>query len=106
MNRLGRAARADRSVAAARVLSGSRARRGETSSETHPSMPLVRSQTGRKRSAAPWRSSMARRKKASSAARPSAAAPRMASSYELEPEKAWSKIVGFEVSPVMPRSSM
>jgi hypothetical protein len=30
----------------------------------------------------------------------------MASSYESELRKAWSKIVGFEVSPVIPRSSM
>ena len=106
MNRFGRAALPDRSTAAARVLSGSRARRGETSSDTHPSIPFVRSQMGRKWSAAPWRSSIARRKKISSAARPSSAPARIAPSYDSELRKAWSKIVGFDVSPVIPRSSM
>ena len=69
-------------------------------------MPFVRSQVARKRSAAPCRSSMARRKKASSGARPSAAAARMASSYDSEPPKAWSKIVGLDVRPEIPSSSM
>ena len=54
------------SFAAARVRAVSYARRGETSSETQPSTPLVRSWTGRNRSAARVRSSSARSKNSAS----------------------------------------
>ena len=42
MNRLGRPARADSSLAAAIVPAVSRASNGDTSSDTHPSTPFVR----------------------------------------------------------------
>src|SRR5262249_55599464 len=66
IKRLGRAARANRSLAAARVLAVSWARVGDTSSETHPSTPFVSSSMGRKRPAAPARASNASSKKISS----------------------------------------
>ena len=43
MKRLGRAARAASSLAAAMVLAVSCASNGDTSSDTHPSTPFVRS---------------------------------------------------------------
>jgi hypothetical protein len=88
------------------LLSASYAMRGDTSSETQPSTPWVRSQIGQKRSAATRRSSSASSKKVSSSPSPRAAASAMPASYALVEAKAWSKIVGFDVSPVIPSSSM
>ena len=59
MRKLGRPARAWSALAAARVPAVSRASRGETSRDTQPSTPSVRSWIGRKRSAACRRSSIA-----------------------------------------------
>src|SRR4029453_2014882 len=64
------AGRACRALAAASVLAVSCASRGETSSDTQPSTPAVRSQIGRNRSAARVRSSSASSKKSSSPALP------------------------------------
>ena len=66
MKRLGRPARACKSLAAASVLAVSWARSGDTSSDTHPSTPLVFSQIGRNRSAASVMSSSASSKNSSS----------------------------------------
>ena len=64
MKRLGSAALARcRSLAAARVLAVSCASSGDTSRDTHPSTPFVRSWIGRNRSAARVRSSSASSKK-------------------------------------------
>jgi hypothetical protein len=80
MKRLGRAARAWRALAAARVSAVLRASRGETSSDTQPSTPFVRSWIGRKRSAACRRSSIANSKKSASPDLPSFSFWLMASS--------------------------
>ena len=80
MNRFGRAARAYRSRAASRVAAAFRASRGETSSDTHPSTPSLRSWMGRNRSAACVRSSRASSKKSASPDFPSATFRRIAAS--------------------------
>src|SRR6266404_1954477 len=100
MRRLGRKARACRDLAAAMVLWVSYARSGETSSETQPSTPRVRSQVERNRSAARVTSSSASSKNSSSPDLPSLIFLRMAASYAVLFLIAWSKMVGFEVSPV------
>jgi hypothetical protein len=80
MKRFGRPARANSSLAAASVLAVSWARSGDTSSDTQPSTPAVRSLIGRNRSAARVRSSSASSKKRSSPRRPFASPSRMAAS--------------------------
>ena len=104
--RFRRDARACRSRAAASVLLVSWASVGETSSDTQPSTPCVRSQIGRNRSAAQVRSSSASSKNKPSPDLPSLAFARMAESYAELFLMAWSKMVGFEVSPVTDSSSM
>jgi len=66
----------------------------------------VRSQIGRKRSAASRRSSIAIWKKRSSPERPSSRYFAIDSSYASLDLKALPKIVGFDVSPVTARSLM
>src|SRR5256886_8130695 len=66
MRRFGRPARACRVLAAASVLAVSWASSGDTSNDTQPSTPRVRSQIGRNRSAARVRSSSASSKNNSS----------------------------------------
>ena len=80
MNRFGRPARACSSLAAARVLAVSWASSGDTSSDTQPSTPSVRSQIGRNRSAARVRSSSASSKNSASPDLPSLSFWRMAAS--------------------------
>ena len=80
MNRFGRAAFAKRSLAAAMVLAVSWASSGDTSRETQPSTPSVRSQIGRKTSAARRRSSSAISKKSASPDLPCASFARIAGS--------------------------
>ncbi len=80
MKRFLRAARPERSFAAASVLFVSYASSGETSSDTQPSTPSVRSWTGRKRSAARVRSSSASSKKSPSPDLPFASLSLIASS--------------------------
>ena len=80
MKRLGRSARAWRALAAARVPAVLRASKGETSKDTQPSTPSVRSWIGRKRSAACCRSSIANSKKRASPDLPSFSFRLMASS--------------------------
>src|SRR5271170_3672123 len=71
MKRFGLAAFVWSAFAAARVPVVLYASRGETSSETQPSMPFVRSWMGRKRSAAWLKSSIANSKKSASPDLPS-----------------------------------
>ena len=78
MKRLGRPARACRSLASASVVLVSCASNGETSSDTQPSTPLVRSWMGRNRSAALVMSSMASSKNKSSPDFPCASFSRIA----------------------------
>ena len=66
MNKFGCPARAYRSLAAARVLAVSYASNGETSKDTHPSTPSVRSWTGRNSAAARVMSSSASSKNSAS----------------------------------------
>ena len=80
MRRFGRPARACRALAAARVLPVSCASSGDTSSDTQPSTPRVRSQIGRNRSAARVRSSSASSKNRSSPDLPSPTFFRIAAS--------------------------
>ena len=80
MNRLGRPARACSSLATASVVLVSRASSGDTSSDTKPSTPSVRSYTGRKRSAARVMSSSASSKKSASPDLPALSLLRMAAS--------------------------
>ena len=80
MKRFRRFARAKSSLAAARVLAVSCARSGDTSSETQPSTVFVRSQIGRKTSAARVMSSSARSKKSASPDFPVARSSRIAAS--------------------------
>jgi hypothetical protein len=70
MKTFGRAVCARSFAAISMVLRVSSMSSGETSSETQPSTPPVRSWTGRNRSAARARSSTARTKNSSSPARP------------------------------------
>jgi hypothetical protein len=70
MNRFGRAACPCSRFASAIVPAASSARVGETSSETKPSAPKVASWTGRNRSAATCRSSIASSKNSCSGESP------------------------------------
>src|SRR6185437_12210137 len=79
---------------------------GDTSNDTHPSTPLVSSKMVRKRSAARVRSSSASSKKISSDEALFDDFREIAASYAALFLIAWSKIVGFDVSPVTDRSSM
>src|SRR6185312_16390816 len=106
IRRLGRAARANRSLAAESVLAVSCASVGDTSNDTHPSTPFVSSKMGRKRSAARVRSSRASSKKTSSLDSCFANFLTIVASYAVLFLIAWSKMVGFEVSPVTDRSLM
>ena len=80
MKRLRRPARACSSLATASVVFVSYARSGETSSDTKPSTPQVRSWTGRKRSAAWVMSSSASSKKSASPDLPACSFWRIAAS--------------------------
>jgi len=79
---------------------------GETSSDTDPSTPAVRSWIGRERSAARVRSSRASSKKSSSPRRPFASFSAMAVALSASVLYRVVEIVGFEVSPVTDSSSM
>ena len=90
MNRFGRAALAWSRAASRIVPAVSSARSGLTSIETKPSTPLVRSYTGRNRSAAFVRSSSASSKNVLSVSWLEAASFAIAASYAAEPPIAFS----------------
>ena len=92
--------------AASMVAFVSLAMSGDTSIETQPSIPRVRSNSGRNRSAARRKSSSASSTNKVSPDKPPRAFCRMLWSYREEPPMASSKIVGLEVSPVTDSSSM
>jgi hypothetical protein len=106
INKFGRRARSNNSLAAETVQAVSWANSGETSNETQPSTLLVPSWVGRKKPAARVTSSSASSRKSGSTDSPSRSFSRIGASYSLLFLMTWSKIVGFEVSPVIDSSSM
>ena len=82
------------------------ARSGSTSRDTYPSAPLVASYTGRRTSAADRMSSVTIRLYAAWSGAPSFASAAICSSYWWPVATAFSKIVGLEVTPLMPSSSI
>ena len=96
--RFGRSTSSVRSFACSKVASRSYARSGSTSSETNPSTPSVRSQTGRRRSHARLMSSTASAKKTSLVSSERSSSSRSCSSYQSPVDSAFSKIVGFDVT--------
>ncbi len=106
MYRMGRAACLWMRSAASSVVLVSFASSGETSMETQPSNPAVRSNTGRNKSAARRRSSSANSTNSSSPFKPACAFWRMPASYAAVLPMASSKMVGFDVRPVTDSSSM
>ena len=96
MNKFGRPARSNNSLTAETVRAVSWASSGETSSETQPSTPLVRSWVGRNKSAARVISSSASSRNSGSTVSPSRSFSRIAGSYAVLFLMAWSKIVGLK----------
>ena len=90
----------------ATVPSVSAASSGDTSIETNPSAPPAASCAGRRMSAAVPTSAMSSSQPISSLARPCLASEWMTPSYSLPAEIAFSKIVGLEVTPRIPSSSI